>query len=594
MSGKPSGDALPRPVACRRPGGGALQDARAWRAKKIPGSRLRAAAVLLVLAAAAAAFLQYGGAGTPPTGAWIVAPSVPEWLQMPDAMPGGAFAQVPDTTPPTFDSSELNSVTGALTITFSETIDATPTTQVNPTKIRIRESGTYTGGVTLTSGELGTDTDGATVSFTLTAQHNATVAGLTEPELTIEPGAVQDAAGNSIVGTFDTSTLTHVSATSIEDQETSPQGMAFSNDGLKMFVIGSFGDDVNAYNLTAAFDPSTLTAPVIVTSIKDDESNPHGMAFSNDGLKMFVIGQSGDDVNAYNLTAAFDTSMLTHVSATSIEYEETFPTGMAFSNDGLKMFVIGSFGDDVNEYSLTAAFDTSMLTHVSATSIEDEETFPTGMAFSNDGSKMFVIGSEGEEVNEYDLHSVYPVTVTDTPPLQDTTSPTIELVGDSPIEASHGSTYADQGATCTDNTDGPITPVLASNDVDTGSIGTYSVVYSCTDNAGNESTVTRTVRVVDDMPPVITLSGPDAVTITVNTSYIDAGAACQDTVDGPITPMSTSTVDTTQAGTYAVTYSCTDAADNPATPVSRTVNVVATSDLTPPVITLSGRCRRSR
>ena len=94
---------MPRPVACRRPGGRALQDAWAWRAKKIPGSRLRAAAVLLVLAAAAAAFLQYGGAGTPPTGAWIVAPSVPEWLQMPDAMPEGAFAQVQDTTPPTFD-----------------------------------------------------------------------------------------------------------------------------------------------------------------------------------------------------------------------------------------------------------------------------------------------------------------------------------------------------------------------------------------------------------------------------------------------------------------------------------------------------------
>ena len=81
------------------PAGGpaALPDARAWRAKKIPGSKLRAAATLLVLAAAAAAFLQYGGAGAPQAGAWIVAPSVPEWLQMPDAIPGGAFAQVQDT-----------------------------------------------------------------------------------------------------------------------------------------------------------------------------------------------------------------------------------------------------------------------------------------------------------------------------------------------------------------------------------------------------------------------------------------------------------------------------------------------------------------
>ena len=177
-----------------------------------------------------------------------------------------------------------------------------------------------------------------------------TVVALTTPELTIEPEAVQDAAGNPIVGTFDTSTLTFVGATSVQGKENLPQGMAFSDDGLKMFVIGREGDDVNAYNLTAAFDTSMLTH-VGATSVTQ-EDDPTGMAFSNDGLKMFVIGYDGDDVNEYSLTAAFDTSMLTYVNATSIRDQETNPRGMAFSNDGLKMFVIGQSGDDVNEYSL--------------------------------------------------------------------------------------------------------------------------------------------------------------------------------------------------------------------------------------------------
>ena len=79
------------------PAGGpeALPNARARRARRIPGARLRTAATLLVLAAVAVAFLLYDGAGTLPTGAWIVAPSMPEWQQVPDAMPGHAFAQVP-------------------------------------------------------------------------------------------------------------------------------------------------------------------------------------------------------------------------------------------------------------------------------------------------------------------------------------------------------------------------------------------------------------------------------------------------------------------------------------------------------------------
>ena len=74
----------------------ALLNARAWRAKKIPGARLRTAATLLVLATVAVAFQQYDGEGTFLTGDWIVAPSVPEWQQMPDAMPGYAFAQSAD------------------------------------------------------------------------------------------------------------------------------------------------------------------------------------------------------------------------------------------------------------------------------------------------------------------------------------------------------------------------------------------------------------------------------------------------------------------------------------------------------------------
>ena len=51
---------------------------------------------------------------------------------------------------------------------------------------------------------------------------------------------------------------------------------------------------------------------------------------------------------------------------------------------------------------------------VNATSILEQENDPQGIAFSNDGAKMFVIGFSGKDVNEYDLHSVYPITVAGT------------------------------------------------------------------------------------------------------------------------------------------------------------------------------------
>ena len=117
--------------------------------------------------------------------------------------------RVTDGTPPTFVSSGFDTATGVLTITFSEDIDVTPAANVVAARIHVRESGNYTGGgITLTAGELGTAADASTISFTLTGPRLETVKGLAAPELTIEPGAVRDASGNLIVGTFDVSTAT--------------------------------------------------------------------------------------------------------------------------------------------------------------------------------------------------------------------------------------------------------------------------------------------------------------------------------------------------------------------------------------------------
>ena len=411
--------------------------------KGIPVTGMCTAAVLLVLTTVTLALL-------------LSSTSLP--------LPIPADAQVqPTNPPPTFVSSTLDGTTRILAITFSETIDAA---NIVPAKIHLRESGTYTGGVTLTDAELDTTADSATISFTLTESHLATVAAFTTPELTIDPGAVQDTSGALIDGTFDASTRTFVGATDISSQETFPTGMAFSNDGLRMFVIGSFEDNVNEYTLTTAFDASTRTfvgaadissqetfptgmafsndglRMFVIGSFEDNvneytlttafdastrtfvgaadisaqESDPTGMAFSNDGLKMFVIGFNRAAVNEYTLTTPFDASTLTFVGATDISPQEPLPTGIAFSNDGLKMFVIGAFGGEVNEYTLTTPFDASTLTFVDATSISAQESDPTGMAFSSDGAKMFVIGAFGDEVNEYTLSSVYPITVTNTSP----------------------------------------------------------------------------------------------------------------------------------------------------------------------------------
>ena len=77
----------------------------------------------------------------------------------------------------------------------------------------------------------------------------------------------------------------------------------------------------------------------------------------------------------------------------------------------------------------------------------------------------------------------------------------ITVIGDNPATVELGTTYEDEGATA----DGGET-VTSVSDVDSNTVGSYTVTYSATDPSGNTGTATRTVNVVDTTAPVITSS----------------------------------------------------------------------------------------
>lgn len=88
----------------------------------------------------------------------------------------------------------------------------------------------------------------------------------------------------------------------------------------------------------------------------------------------------------------------------------------------------------------------------------------------------------------------------------DTTPPAITLNGaaDLTLEC-HVATYTEAGATALDACDGAVT-VSLDGTVDTTIEGEYTLTYTATDAAGNTSTATRTVEVVDTTAPSLTLA----------------------------------------------------------------------------------------
>ena len=162
-----------------------------------------------------------------------------------------------------------------------------------------------------------------------------------------------------------------------------------------------------------------------------------------------------------------------------------------------------------------------------------------------------------------------------TPP--DTAFPVITILGDNPATVELGSTYTDAGAT----SDGGET-VSSSGSVDTNTVGTYTITYSASDAAGNTSTATRTVNVVDTTPPVITSSdtfvadenqtaiGTVTATDLQTVTFAVSGAELQITSGGVLTFVVAPDYETQNV--YTATVTATDASSNSVTQ-DITVNV---------------------
>jgi len=214
-------------------------------------------------------------------------------------------------------------------------------------------------------------------------------------------------AGGVVEG-WNVSTAVFVQSFSVSAQETGPRGISFKPDGTKMYVIGTVGDDVNEYDLSTAWDISTAVF-LQSKSVAAQEANPFDVFFNPDGTKMYIIGSTGDAVDEFTLSTAWDVSTAVFVQNKFVGAQEADPVGLFFKPDGLKMYVIGTIGDDVNEYDLSTAWDISTAVFLQSKSVAAQEITPRGIFFKPDGLKMYVTGIASDDVNEYDLSTAWDV-----------------------------------------------------------------------------------------------------------------------------------------------------------------------------------------
>ena len=249
---------------------------------------------------------------------------------------------------------------------------------------------------------------------------------------------------------YDISTNTLSTGLFINNEELQVRGLTFNNTGTTLYIIGANGDEINGYDLSSAYD---LTSTITTTTgspfnISAEDSSPSDIYFNNDGTKLYVLGSNGDDLNQYSLSPAYD---LTDAIAANLDIAfplnnvaglviDSAPFGMTFNNDGSKLYIAGNAGNDINEISLSVNFDlsTGTITNTNTFSVNTEEATITDVIFNADGSKFFITGAAGDDMNQYQTKGLLPETSTNDGTIDNTTTLVITITGDTFVDLGTG------------------------------------------------------------------------------------------------------------------------------------------------------------
>ena len=259
---------------------------------------------------------------------------------------------------------------------------------------------------------------------------------------------------NCTIGTIDAwdiSTAVFQKGFSVSAEDSSPTGVFFKPDGLKMYILSNFVDEVNEYDLSTAWDVTSATF-LQFFSVTAQDTNPAGIFFKPDGTKMYISGMTGDDINEYNLSTAWDISTAVYSQAFSVSSQDASPAGITFKPDGLKMYMAGNSSGKINEYDLSTAWDIStasflqlftvisgtrgiffksdgLTVYITATDysgvvvpyslstawdistatqgtmlgVNAQDSYPSGVFFRPEGYEMYITGQIGADISEFDI-----------------------------------------------------------------------------------------------------------------------------------------------------------------------------------------------
>lgn len=188
------------------------------------------------------------------------------------------------------------------------------------------------------------------------------------------------------------------------------QGIFFSTDGTKMYILGGNQNKAFQHTLSTPWDVSTADYSFKKVAVI---GGCHGIAFSSTGHRMFIVDASTEKIKQYALSVNWDVSTATSGSGDVSISVGAHDNSIVFSADGMKVYTSDSTSTgtaaDIKQFALTTAWTVTSgmsLTH----SISLSNTpLPSGIRFNDTGTRMFVSDLDNTTIFQYDLATPWDV-----------------------------------------------------------------------------------------------------------------------------------------------------------------------------------------
>ena len=231
--------------------------------------------------------------------------------------------------------------------------------------------------------DVATNSDGTT--YIASAPNDDTSGGDTGSAYILERGTTATLQGAS----YDNITSVDLSGGISGINLTNPGGILFNADGSKLIINNYADNTLYEFNLSTNYDISSSSLSYNnVSQATTNNSTGISMSWNNDGTKLFVLNGHVHDVDEYSLSTAYDITTLSHTRNFSVSSQAN-TRGMGFSKDGKKMFIGDANSNRLYKYNLTTGFDLSTASY-SNSHYAFSGAAPASVEFDDAGTRMFL------------------------------------------------------------------------------------------------------------------------------------------------------------------------------------------------------------